>query len=232
MVWFWSTGKYYWQFFCSFIASNRLAENAFLTSTFTLGEFGRCFGNGGMVRLWYSSSEDTKKQWELSLRVSSKVNDTDGKQTVLEMMLQCARKDVATGFISGNLAQNTVHSQGLFLPPFMLHCNCFILWQCYDIEFHGAALGMLVLSLFWTCQCFSWFEYDWKGLIHVEILARANGHCWVCCQQFLTIPLKVLMQSSIVWCRWILSLRNSFLWVMVSILPLPRASNQVVHLSP
>jgi hypothetical protein len=40
------------------------------------------------------------------------VNDTDGKQTVLEMMLQCARKDVATGFISGNLAQNTVHSQG------------------------------------------------------------------------------------------------------------------------
>ncbi|CAM6020334.1 unnamed protein product [Sphagnum balticum] len=28
------------------------------------------------------------------------------------MMLQCARKDVATGFISGNLAQDTVHSQG------------------------------------------------------------------------------------------------------------------------
>jgi hypothetical protein len=75
-VWFWSTGKYYWQFFCSFIAPNRMVENAFLTSTFTLGEFGRCFWNGGIVRLWYSSSEDTKQQWELSLRVSSKVNDT------------------------------------------------------------------------------------------------------------------------------------------------------------
>jgi hypothetical protein len=38
-----------------------MAENAFLTSTFTLGEFGRFFGNGGMLRLWYSSSEDTKQ---------------------------------------------------------------------------------------------------------------------------------------------------------------------------
>jgi hypothetical protein len=83
-------------------------------------------------------------------------------------------------YLCGNLAQDTVHSQGLFLPPFMLHCNCFILWLCYDIEFYGAALGMLVLSIFWTCQCFSWSEYDRKGLIHVEMVARVNGHCWVC----------------------------------------------------
>jgi hypothetical protein len=95
-----------------------------------------------------------------------------------------------------------------------------VLWCCTG---NASLVTLLNMSV---------FQYDWKGLIHVKMVARVNGRCWMCWYQFLTIPLKVLMQSSIVWCRWILSLSNSFLWVMVSILPLPRASNQVVHLSP
>lgn len=181
MVWFWSTCKFYWQFFCSFKASNGMVENAFLTSTFALGEFGRCFGNDGMVRLWYSSSEDTNNSesflWGSVPKWMTLWWETDSFGDDVRV---CKERCCYWFYLCGNLAQDTVHSQGLFLPPFMLHCHCFILWLCYDIEFHGVALGMLVLSLFWTCQCVSWSEYDWKGLIHMEMVAWVNGHCWMC----------------------------------------------------